>query len=95
MMLFLQIFGWVSLIGAIGAFALMTAAFVKSAGLVARRRALEEAAEALQSLADIAEDAMEIYLDEGRVIEAEGSSIRHYHYGRAAQIVRSIPVDRL
>ncbi len=67
----------------------------REAALGARKMALGEAAAALQSLADCAMHASRAHAairDRDNATIAAG---RHYYYDRAAQIVRSIPVDRL
>lgn len=61
--------------------------------LAAREKALGEARDALQSLANIAGDAANERQREG--LDCRVSADRAYYYQRAANIVASIPVDRL
>jgi hypothetical protein len=61
----------------------------------ARKMALGEAAAALQSLADVADKTSRVREDEGSGDAAQAAYERGYYYGRAARMVRSIPVDRL
>jgi hypothetical protein len=58
-----------------------------------RKEAFGEAHEALMSLANIAAEAHEYAQREGRATGQ--AATRAYYYSRAAQIVASIPVERL
>lgn len=87
--------GWAALMGVLGVIAYGLRTTSISRELDARRCALGEAAAALQSLANIAKRAAMEREDDGQGDAAQASYDRAYCYGRAAQIVASIPVDRL
>ena len=63
--------------------------------VAARRKALGEAADALDSLAYIANGAIKGHQDRGDTAGAWGAYTRVHYYSQAASIVRSIPVDRV
>lgn len=67
----------------------------REAAIGARKRALLEARAAILSLAKTANEASGRHERDGLPRLAKSAALRGYHYERAAQIVASIPVDRL
>lgn len=90
---FLNLLGYVVVVGLIAIIIYGTWSENRDTAKHARKKALDEAAAALRSMADVAGDAVESRRREG--LSYTVAADRAYYFQRAASIVASIPVERL